>query len=212
MNSCSDGHEALLLNHLRTLYVFRVEIQKMKTSIPSIMRKFRDMTSMCVSLYEIGIAVYLAQNTKWSFVHCKLFLCHSIMNQYNVFERDWDWDWDWDWDRDQDWDWDWDWDRDTETETIMNLTVPYHQLCQCQLTRNRNYPFNRGRFYRKWSRCSALLALCAENSPVNGEFPAQRPVTRSFDVFFDLRLNKQLSKQSWGWWFESPLCPLWRHL
>ena len=31
---------------------------------------------------------------------------------------------------------------------------------------------------------SALLALCAGNSPVSGEFPAQRPVTRSFDVFF----------------------------
>ena len=30
----------------------------------------------------------------------------------------------------------------------------------------------------------ALLALCAGNSPVTGEFPSQRPVTRSFDVFF----------------------------
>ena len=46
---------------------------------------------------------------------------------------------------------------------------------------------------------SALLAFCAENSPVTGEFPAQRPVTRSFDVFFDLRLNQQLSKQ-WRRW------------
>ena len=58
---------------------------------------------------------------------------------------------------------------------------------------------------------SALLALCAGNSPVTGEFPAQRPVTRSFDVFFDLRPNKRLSKQSWGWWFEMPLRPLWCH-
>ena len=41
---------------------------------------------------------------------------------------------------------------------------------------------------------SALLALCAVNSPVTGEFPSQRPVARSFDVFFDLRLNKQLKK------------------
>ena len=41
---------------------------------------------------------------------------------------------------------------------------------------------------------SALLAICAENSPVPGEFPAQRPVTRSFDVFFDPRPNKRLSK------------------
>ena len=58
---------------------------------------------------------------------------------------------------------------------------------------------------------SALLAICAGNSPVPGEFPAQRPVTRSFDVFFDLRLNKRLSKQSWGWWFETISRPLWRH-
>ena len=46
---------------------------------------------------------------------------------------------------------------------------------------------------------------------VPGEFPAQRPVTRSFDVYFDLCLNKRLSKQWWGWWFETLLCPLWRH-
>ena len=58
---------------------------------------------------------------------------------------------------------------------------------------------------------SALLAICAGNSPVHGEFPAQRPVTRSFDVFFDLRLNKRLSKQPWGWWFETPAWSLWRH-
>ena len=36
----------------------------------------------------------------------------------------------------------------------------------------------------------ALQVICAGNSPVTGEFPAQRPVTRSFDVFFDLRLNE----------------------
>ena len=58
---------------------------------------------------------------------------------------------------------------------------------------------------------SALLAICAGDSPVTGEFPAQRPVTRSFDVLFDLRLNERLSKQSWGWWFETLSRPLWRH-
>ena len=42
-------------------------------------------------------------------------------------------------------------------------------------------------------------------------FSAQRPVTRSLDVFFHLRLNKRLSKQSSGWWFETPPRPLWRH-
>ena len=58
---------------------------------------------------------------------------------------------------------------------------------------------------------SALLGLCAGISPVTGEFPSQRPVTRSFDFFFDLRLNKRLSKQSWGWCFETPSRPVWRH-
>ena len=50
---------------------------------------------------------------------------------------------------------------------------------------------------------SALLALCAGNSPDTVEFPSQRPVTRSFNVFFDLRLNEQLNKQWRGWWFET---------
>ena len=58
---------------------------------------------------------------------------------------------------------------------------------------------------------STLLAICAGNSPVTGEFPAQRAVTRSFDVFFDLHLNKRFSKQSWGWRFETPSRILWRH-
>ena len=51
---------------------------------------------------------------------------------------------------------------------------------------------------------SALLSLCAGNSPATGEFPSQRPVTRSFDIFFGLRLNKRLSKKSWGWWSQTP--------
>ena len=54
----------------------------------------------------------------------------------------------------------------------------------------RNWPFLRG---------------------IPGEFHTQRPVTRSFDVFFDLRPNKRLSKQSWGWWFETLSCSWWRH-
>ena len=57
---------------------------------------------------------------------------------------------------------------------------------------------------------SSLQAICVGNSAVPGEFPAQRPVTRRFDVFFDLCLNKRMSKQPLGWWFEMPLCPLWR--
>ena len=58
---------------------------------------------------------------------------------------------------------------------------------------------------------SALLAICAGNSPVTGEFSAQGPVTRNFDVFFHLCLNKRLSKQSRGWWFETPSRSWWRH-
>ena len=53
--------------------------------------------------------------------------------------------------------------------------------------------------------------LCGEFTGP-GEFPTQRPVTRSFDVYFDLRLNKRLSKQPWGWWFETLSWSLWRHV
>ena len=53
---------------------------------------------------------------------------------------------------------------------------------------------------------SALLA----NPPVTGGFPSQRPVTRSFDDFADLHLNKQLSKQSRRRWIETPSRLLWR--
>ena len=55
------------------------------------------------------------------------------------------------------------------------------------------------------------------NWPFEWEFtgprwiPAQRPVTRSFDVFFDLHRNKWQSKQWWGWWFETSSSSLWRH-
>ena len=55
-----------------------------------------------------------------------------------------------------------------------------------------------------------ITGLCAGNSPVTGEFPSQRPVTWSFYVFLDLRLNKQLNKQSCGWLFEMPSGSLWR--
>ena len=71
--------------------------------------------------------------------------------------------------------------------------------------------------YKSWwchemETFSALLAICAGNSPVTGEFPAQRPVMQSFDIVFDLRLKKkQLNKQSWGWWFETLLRSLRRH-
>ena len=51
---------------------------------------------------------------------------------------------------------------------------------------------------------SSLVIICEGNPPVTGEFPLQRQVTRSFDIFFDLRLNKLLSKQWRRRW-------MWRH-
>ena len=56
-----------------------------------------------------------------------------------------------------------------------------------------------------------VTGLCVGNSPVTSEFPSQRPVTWSFDVFCDLHLNKQLSEQSKCCWLEMPSCSLWCH-
>ena len=63
----------------------------------------------------------------------------------------------------------------------------------------------------KWKHFPRYWPFCAGNSPVTGEFSSQRPVMRRIDVFFDLRLNKRLIKQSWGWWSETPSRSLWRH-
>ena len=58
---------------------------------------------------------------------------------------------------------------------------------------------------------SALLAICEGNPPVTGEFPSQKSVTRSFDVFFNVCLNKRLRKQSRRWWLGTPSYSLCRH-
>ena len=59
-------------------------------------------------------------------------------------------------------------------------------------------------FPRRWPFVRGI-----QRSPVNS--PHKEPVARIFDTFFDLRLNKRLSKQTWGWWVETPLHPLWHH-
>ena len=79
------------------------------------------------------------------------------------------------------------------------VTVLSVGMCCCQIMMT---PSN-GSIFRVTS------PLCGEFTGP-GDFPTQRPVTRSFDVFFDLRLNKGLSKQPWGWWFETPSWSLWR--
>ena len=58
---------------------------------------------------------------------------------------------------------------------------------------------------------SNIVMMTSSNNNVWYIFPSKRPVVRSFDVFFDLRLNKRSSKQSWGWWFETLSRPLWRY-
>ena len=114
------------------------------------------------------------------------------------------------------------WDSHYKGGTVVWTSYFYHTrkmsfcywnnsiICACVL-----WSFSKSDEERKWWRhqmktFSALLALCAGNSPVSGEFPTQRPVTRSFDFFY-LRLNKLLSKQPWGWWSETPSCSLLRH-
>ena len=89
---------------------------------------------------------------------------------------------------------------------IACISIPRLVLCN-----NIELEINYACWRHHMETFSALLAICAGNSPVTGEFPLQRPVTWSFNVFFDLRLNKRPSKQSWGWWFETPSRSLLRH-
>ena len=100
--------------------------------------------------------------------------------------------------------------------TLQQVTWFVFTLWYCSTSQHEQWVTNRTVMPATWWRhqmetFSALLAICVGNSPVTGEFHAQRPGTRSFDVFFDLHLNKRLSKQSWGWWFEMLSRPLWRH-
>ena len=94
--------------------------------------------------------------------------------------------------------------------------VPYPSSVLIYKNRPQGKPPSTGRLSCQWSvaqqrdsrPATALLAICAGNSPVTVEFPAQRPVTQSYDVFCDLRLNKRLRKQSHApgkpWTFSPP--------
>ena len=83
------------------------------------------------------------------------------------------------------------------------------QLTEPMMTRLASLDHNGSWWHHQMKTFSVLPALWTGNSPVTGEFPSQRPVTRSFYVFFELCLNKKLSKRLWGWWFEMPSRPLW---
>ena len=80
---------------------------------------------------------------------------------------------------------------------------------QCTLLNTSNHSIAWWR--HQMETFSTLLALCAGNSPVTGEFPSQRPVMQNFVVFFELRLNTRLSKQSGHRWFETQSHSLWCH-
>ena len=54
------------------------------------------------------------------------------------------------------------------------------------------------RWRHQMETLSALLAHCAGNSPVTDDFPTQRPVTQSFDVFFHLRVNLRRQRAHYG--------------
>ena len=93
-------------------------------------------------------------------------------------------------------------------------------LCSYQLRRIRVISTKTQQGMKKLSQHDGVIngntfrvtgLLCVEFTDYQW-FPAQRPVTLSFVVFFDLRLNKRLGKLSCGWWFETPSCPLWVHI
>ena len=96
----------------------------------------------------------------------------------------------------------------------------YISVCVCEVYKVTNhyklYP-NTNFMLTLWvvldihsvTACLSVKCCIQDQVQVTGEFPSQRPVMGSFDVLFDLCLNKQLSKQSRGWWFETPSCSLW---
>ena len=82
------------------------------------------------------------------------------------------------------------------TPKSSNFCLNYTRIGHCNMMTSSN------------GNISRVTGHLCGGIPVTVEFPTQRQVTRSFNVFFDLRLNKWLSNQSWGWWFEIRLHPL----
>ena len=80
-------------------------------------------------------------------------------------------------------------------------TWPCQRERSCGRTFPRDFPSGHDDVI-KWKHFRVTGPLCREFTGP-GEFPTQRPVTWSFDVFFDLRLNKT--------WFRTPSWSLWRH-
>ena len=83
---------------------------------------------------------------------------------------------------------------------LLTRTCLYHKYLEHGQKRNVTW------WRHQMETFSAILALCAGNSPVTGEFPH-----KSDTELWYLCLNKPLGKQSWGWWFETPSRSLWHH-
>ena len=103
----------------------------------------------------------------------------------------------------------------TQSLDLRHLLPMYHiQVVQVHVVENKLWMLHCHIFHDdviKWKHLPRYWPFVRgiHRPPVNS--PAQRPVTQSFDVFFDLGLNKRLRKQSWGWWFETLSRSLWRH-
>ena len=89
------------------------------------------------------------------------------------------------------------------TTTVLHDTVKYNDIMVWATQESHDDVTKWKHFPRYWPFVRGI-----HQSPVNSP---HKPVTRSFDVFFDLCLNKRLSKQSRGWWFETSSSSLWRH-
>ena len=97
------------------------------------------------------------------------------------------------------------------TEWSLDMSIIYNQHQDLNGTGSLNINNHDHDDVIKWKHFPRYWPFVRGIHRSPGEFPAQRPVTWSFDFFFDLRPNKRLSKQSWGWWFETASRPLWCH-
>ena len=114
------------------------------------------------------------------------------------------------------------WESVVELGHLINVSYLLKMYFKLLLTKNTSKKFGKiwmrniriylGVIYSDFKPCVKWgKGWCTGNSLVTSELPSQRPVTQSFEVFFDLRLNKRLSKQSRRWWFQRPPHPLWHH-
>ena len=94
---------------------------------------------------------------------------------------------------------------------LTNIDISVIKIRSCHLCYGYPYTCQNGFILKRVTNIFRITGYLCREFPVTSEFPAKRPVTRSFDVFFGLRLNERLSKRSWGWWFETPSGPVWHH-